>query len=333
MNDKKIFCVATLIWIIFPGTTFADAQQPNRVPVIGFLSDAAIPEVPPAPTVAAFKEGLRELGYVEGKNISIEVRYTGRNPERLTESAAEFAHMKVDVIVTESGTGAIHAKEATKTIPIVMGGSGNPVGQGLVASLERPGGNVTGMTDRAPDLMARRLLLLRDVVPNLKRVGFLWPGPGYPTTDQEATDIQAAGRQLDIQVHLLKIRGADDLVEAFDTATRQNVQAVVVASLPNLIIRSGSRLADQAVSHRIPVVSHIPRYPRTGGLMSYGADPFYYMRQSAVYVDRILKGANPAELPVEGPKKIIWVVNLKAAKAIGLDIPASILSKADEVIQ
>jgi putative ABC transport system substrate-binding protein len=283
--------------------------------------------------IDAFLQGLKDLGYVEGKNIRMEYRFTDRKPERLPEVAAELVALKVDVIVTESGTAAIHAKKATQSIPIVMGGSGNPVGQGLVASLERPGGNVTGLTDWAPDMVRNRLQVLGEALPSLARVGVLWPGPGNPVMEREWAETAAAARLLGLQIHPLVVQGAADLPAAFADATRQKLQAVVIFALPNLIATAGSQIAELATANRLPIVSHIPRYPMGGGLMSYGANPLTFSRQAASYVDRILKGASPAELPVEGPKKVWMVINLKAAKAIDLTIPPSLLAKADEVIQ
>lgn len=323
------FSLALVVCAI-PG--FVQAQAAGRLPTVGYLSEASPPAGPANRTIDAFVEGLKALGYVEGKNITIEYRFTDRRAERLPEVAAELVALKVDVIVTESGTATIQAKKATQTIPIVMGGSGNPVGQGLVASLERPGGNVTGLTDWAPDMVKNRLRVLAEIVPGLSRVGVLWPGGGNPVMDREWAETQAAAKALNLQVQALEVRGAADLAGAFAEATRQQAQALVIFSMPTLIVSAGAQIAELAVTHRLPTVAHIPRYPVGGGLMSYGANPFAFFRQAAGYVDRILKGASPAEMPVEGPKKASLVVNLKAAKAIGLTIPPAVLAQADEVI-
>ena len=309
------------------------AQQAGRLPTVGYLSEAAPPASPGNRMIDAFVQGMKELGYVDGRNVVIEYRFTERRPERLADVAAELVGLKVDVIVTESGTAALNARKATQTIPIVMGGSGNPVGQGLVASLERPGGNVTGLTDWAPDMMKDRLKVLARTVPNLTRVGVLWPGGGNPVMDREWADANAAASQMNLQLDPMLVRGGPDLAAAFAEAARRQVQAVVIFSMPNLIASAGSQIAELAIAHRLPTVSHIPRYPANGGLMSYGANPLAFFRQAAGYVDRILKGANPADLPVEGPKKAMLVVNLKAAKAIDLAIPQAVLAQADEVIQ
>jgi putative tryptophan/tyrosine transport system substrate-binding protein len=317
-----------IVVLATPG--FVRAQQSGRLPTVGLLSEGSPGS--PSRAIEAFVQGLNDLGYVDGKNLKIEYRYSERKPERLPEVAVELIALKPDVIVTESGTAALHLKKATQTIPIVMGGSGNPVGQGLVASLERPGGNVTGLTDWAPDMMKDRLQVLDSLVPNLARLGVLWPGPGNPVMEREWADASAAAKQLGLQLHPMVMRTGADLPVLFEEAARQKVQAIVIFSMPTVIVSSGQQIAELAVKHGIPVTAHIPRYPMMGGLMSYGANPFAFFRQAASYVDRILKGANPAELPVEGPKKAMLVINRPAAKAIGLTLPPQVLARADEVI-
>jgi putative ABC transport system substrate-binding protein len=307
------------------------AQVSGRMPVVGYLSESA-PGTTPNRMLDAFAQGLKDLGYVEGKSIRIETRYSERKPERLPEVAAELVALKPDVIVTESGTATLNVKKVTQTIPIVMGGSGNPVGQGLVASLERPGGNVTGMTDLSPEIIKSRLQLMSELVPNLVRVGALWFGTGNPVMEREWADNSAAAKQLNLQLISLELRSSADVPAAFAEAARQQVQAIVIFAAPALIVGSGKLIAELAVAHRIPTVSHLPRYPLSGGLMSYGASPTAFMREVAGYVDRILKGANPAELPVQGPKRASLAFNMQAAKAIGLTIPPQILARADEVI-
>jgi putative tryptophan/tyrosine transport system substrate-binding protein len=318
-----IFIVST------PG--FVQAQVSGRMPLVGYLSESA-PGTTPNRMLDAFVQGLKDLGYVEGKSIRIETRYSERKPERLPEVAAELVSLKPDVIVTESGTATLNVKKVTQTIPIVMGGSGNPVGQGLVASLERPGGNVTGMTDLSPEIIKSRLQLMSELVPNLVRVGALWFGTGNPVMEREWADNSAAAKQLNLQLISLELRSSADVPAAFAEAARQQVQAIVIFSAPALIVGSGKLIAELAVAQRIPTVSHLPRYPLSGGLMSYGASPTAFMREVAGYVDRILKGANPAELPVQGPKRASLAFNMQAAKAIGLTIPPQILARADEVI-
>jgi putative ABC transport system substrate-binding protein len=323
----------TLAFILLAAPFLAEAQQPQKVPRIGYLSESSGPAGSSNPIIGAFLQGLKELGYVEGKNIAIEYRFTERKNERLPEFAAELVRLNVDVIVTESGTGALQAKKATHTIPIVTGGSGDPVGQGLVSSLARPGGNVTGLTDAAPGLIGKRLQFLAEIVPKLVHVGVLWPGSGNPVMDQEWTETNTAAQQLNVQLHSLKIRGQADLLDAFAEAAKQQVQAVILFPWPTLLATAGKQIAELAVQNRLPTISHLPRYPQVGGLMSYGANPLEFFRRAASYVDRILKGANPADLPMEQPTKFMLVINMKTAKALGLTIPASILTQADQRIE
>jgi putative ABC transport system substrate-binding protein len=333
MNRREVVRSIGLALVVLATPSLVRAQQAGRLPTIGYLSDGSPPASPGNRMIDAFVQRLKELGYVEGKNIAIEYRFADRKPERWPEVAAELVGLKVDVIVTESGQAALNAKKVTQTIPIVMGGSGNPVGMGLVASLERPGGNVTGLTDWSPDMMKNRLQVLAKTVPNMTRVGFLWPGAGSPTTDREWTDADAVARELNLKMHFLQARVAADLPVAFAEAAREQVQGMVIFSMPTLIATAGPQIAELAIANRLPVVSHIPRYPINGGLMSYGPDPFAFFRQAAGYVDRILKGAKPADLPVEGPKNTILVINLKAAKAIDLTISPALLAQASQVIQ
>ena len=316
--------------LVMAAPKFLVAQQSGKVPVVGYLSEG----LPGSPSLLfdAFALGLKDLGYVDGKSIRIEARYSERKRERLPEVAAELVALKPDVIVTESGTAALNVKKVTQTIPIVMGGSGNPVGQGLVASLERPGGNVTGMTELSPEIIKGRLQLMSEIVPNLARVGALWFGTGNPVMEREWADYSAAAKQLNLQLVSLEIRSGADVPAAYAEAARQQVQAIAIFSAPTLIVGSGKLIAEQAVAHRIPTVSHLPLYARSGGLMSYGASPTLFMREAAGFVDRILKGANPAEMPVQAPKRASLTLNPQAAKAIGLTIPPQVLARADEVI-
>ena len=331
MKRREVVQGIGLAITILSTPAFVRAQQTGRLPVVGYLSESA-PGTTPNRLLDAFTQGLKDLGYVDGKNIRIETRYSERKPERLAEVAAELAALKPDVIVTESGTATLNVKKLTQTIPIVMGGSGNPVGQGLVASLERPGGNVTGMTDLSPEIIKSRLQLMSELVPNLVRVGALWFGTGNPVMEREWADNSAAAKQLNLQLTSLELRSGADVPAAFAEAARQQVQAIVIFSAPALIAGSGKLIAEQAVAYRIPTVAHLPRYPREGGLMSYGASPTVFLREAAGYVDRILKGANPADMPVQSPKTASLTLNPQAAKAIGLVIPPQVLARAEEVI-
>ncbi len=333
MKLSQVVMNVTLAFVLLAAPFVAQAQQPEKVPRIGYLSESSAPPGSSNQIIGAFLQGLKELGYVEGKNIAIEYRFTEKKNERLPELAAELVRLNVDVIVTESGTGALQTKKITRTIPIVTGGSGDPVGQGLVSSLARPGGNVTGLTDTASGLIGRRLQLLAEIVPKLIHVGVLWPGSGNPVMDQEWTETNAAAQQLNVQLHSLKIRGQADLPDAFSEAAKQQVQAVMLFPWPSLLATAGKQIAELAVQNRLPTMSHLPRYPQAGGLMSYGANPLEFFRRAASYVDRILKGANPADLPMEQPTKFMLVINMKTAKALGLTIPASILAQADQRIE
>jgi putative ABC transport system substrate-binding protein len=269
---------------------------------------------------------------VDGKTIAIEYRYTEGKSERLPELAAELVRLKVDLIVTETGVAALRAKDATQTIPIVMEGSADAVTQGLVASLARPGGNVTGLTDLSPAVGGKRLQLLAEVVPKLTQVGVLTPGG--PAAEREWTETQAMAQPLQVQLTSLKIGGAADFPGVFAEAARQNLQALVLFDIGGMSTPAvRAQLVDLAAQHRLPMMFQGPGAVRQGGLMGYGSDGLDMCRRAATYVDRILKGANPAELPVGQPTKFILAINLKAAKALDLTIPPSVLSQANVVIE
>jgi putative ABC transport system substrate-binding protein len=332
MNTK--IAVLVFVFLVFLTVHVTDAQQPGKVPRIGYLSQWSGPAGPPSVQIRAFLEGLKELGYVDGKNIVIEYRYTEGKNDRIPELVAELARLKVDIIVTETGTPALHAKKATQTIPIVMGVSGDPVGMGLVSSLDHPGGNVTGLTDMAPLLSGRRLQLLAEAVPKLTHVGVLWTGVSSPTYDRQWADTRASAQPLNVQLYSLEARGPADLPAAFAEAARQHVQAVLILDDPTLIGGAFARTAELALQNRLPMIFNEIQLTRQGGLMSYGGTNIPELfRRAATYVDRILKGANPADLPVEQPTKFDLVINLKTAKALGLTIPQSVLKQADKVIE
>ena len=308
----------------------AEAQPAGKVPRIGIL--------PPSPISAsverwdAFRQGLRSLGYVEGQNIvlvfpSVEVT----SSERLADAAAELVRLKVDVIVTATTVGARAAGVATKTIPIVMAVVNDPVAAGLVVSLARPGGNITGQSLISPELGGKRLQLLKEVVPGLSRIAVL----SYPTNLTIATqlrELEAAARALGVQLQVLEVRDARDFERAFDAATRGGAGAVLTLDDP-LPYTYRTRIAELAAKSRLPTVSGLTGFAEAGGLMVYGPNVPDLWRRAATYVDKILKGAKPADLPVEQPTKFELVINLKTAKALGLKIPQSVLVRADEVIQ
>jgi putative ABC transport system substrate-binding protein len=333
MKPKETLLGLTLALVLLTTPLMADAQQPGKIPMVGYLVQSSSPAGPPSPNLKAFLEGLRELGYVEGKNIAIEYRYTEGKNERLPELAAELARLKVHIIVTETGRATLQAKKATQTIPIVMGASGDAVSQGLVASLAHPGGNVTGLTALSPTTIGKQLQLLAEVVPKLTNVGVLWDGVRSPLSDRAWADTRVAAQPLKVQLYSLVAHG-QDFPGAFAEASRQHVQAVLMFDVSPWMTRAtAAQLAELAVQHRLPMMFPFPFYAYQGGLMGYGVNVLELNRRAATYVDRILKGANPADLPVGQPTKFDLVINLKAAKAIDLTILPSVLSQADRVIE
>jgi putative ABC transport system substrate-binding protein len=335
MNTK--IAVLVFAFLFFLTAQVADAQQPGKVPRIGYLSESSLGSAgPQSPQLTGFLLGMRELGYVDGKNIAIEYRFTEGKRDRLPEVAAELARLKVDIIVTETGFAALQAKKATQTIPIVMGVSGDPVTLGLVASLAHPGGNVTGLTVISTATTGRRLQLLAEAVPKLTHVGVLWSGISSPMPDREWADTRAAAQPLKVQLFSLAARGPEELPGAFAEAARQHVQAVFMFDFPPLASdAAAARTAELALKNRLPMISIYPWLTQQGGLMSYSGDIFFpeLSRRAATYVDRILKGAKPGDLPVEQPTKFELVINLKTAKALGLTIPQSVLNQADRVLE
>ena len=280
--------------------------------------------------VELFRRGLREAGYVEGQNITVEWRFLTGRMDQLPIMAAELVALKPDVLVSNGRPGVRALKQSTTTIPIVMAGAGDPVGAGFVASLARPGGTITGLSSMSPDLDAKRLEILKEAVPGVSRVASLWDAAGWPRCEEGGFDI--AARALGLQVLPVEARSADDFAGAFATAVRQRANAVFVDNGP-LLFTHRARLAELAITHRLPWIGQDRAYPEAGVLMSYGTDWGDLVRRSVSYVDRILKGASPATLPVEQPTRFELVINLKTAKALGLTIPPSVLARADEVIQ
>jgi putative ABC transport system substrate-binding protein len=305
----------------------ARAQQP-AMPVIGFLG-AATPSAW-SKWVAAFLQRLRELGWIEGRTVAIEYRWgEGRN-ERFAEIAAEFVRLKVDVIVT-SGIAALAAKQATSVIPIVFAVAADPLGAGLVASLAQPGGNITGMSTQFADAGGKKLELLREAVPGLRRVAIIG-NVGYPASVREMSEVRAAARTLGLdEVATLEIRRAEDIAPAFE-AHKDRVEALYICS-DALMLTNRNRIYTFALAARLPMISGIREQLESGGLISYGPNFVDLFRRSADYVDKILRGAKPADLPVEQPTKFDLTVNLITAKALGLEVPATLLARADEVIE
>lgn len=314
----------------------AAAQAPARVPVVGVLS----PWSTPSPTAAqpdraneAFEHGLKELGWIPGRTIQIEYRYAEGKQGRLEELARELVQLRVDVIVPR-GTKLIQAaKQATATIPIVMAGVGyDPVELGLVASLAQPGGNVTGLTLLGQDLVVKQLELLKEVVPRLSRVAVLGRA-GFPLTPKGRQKLDAAAQALGVQLRNVEVVAPDDLDQAFADMAGMHVSGLLVRPDPFVLEPSRQRIVALALRHKLPAIYWLPTYIQAGGLMSYGANLPDVHRRVAYYVDRILRGTRPADLPIEEPAKFALIVNLKTARSLGLTIPQSILVRADDIIQ
>jgi putative ABC transport system substrate-binding protein len=280
--------------------------------------------------VTAFVQRLRELGWIEGRTVAIEYRWAEGRYENLAEIAAEFVRLKVDVIVTYATPPVVAAKQATADIPIVSAVMGDPVGTGLVASLARPGGNVTGLSVLTPDLAGKRLELLREVVPGLRRLAFLG-NVGNPITALEMGEVQTAARTLGLHLVTLEIRRPEDIVPAFETL-KSDAQALYVAGDP-LVLANRVRINTLALVARLPAFYNERAYVEAGGLMSYGVNWPDLFRRTAELVDKILRGAKPGDIPVEQPTKFDFVVNLTTAKALGLEVPPTLLARADEVIE
>jgi len=307
----------------------AEAQQPAKVPRIGFLSGAS-PSAQLA-RIEAFRQGLRELGYVEGKNIVIEYRYAEAKLDRLPALAAELVRLKVDIIVTAGSPATRPAKEATATIPIVMAQDPDPVGNGFVASLARPGGNITGLATLAPEISGKQLELLKEIVPKLSRVAVLGTST-RPGTAQSLKETELAAGALGVKLQYLDVLGPKDIETAFRAASKGRADAVLVLGSPVFTFQR-TQIVELAVKSRLPAIYWRSDFVEAGGLMTYGVNVNDLDRRAATYVDKILKGAKPADLPVEQPKKFELIINLKAAKQIGLTIPPNVLARADRVIK
>ena len=329
-NRKKLKLVFhALCFLFFALCVFAEAQQPKKIAKIGYLGPGS--SATGAHLLEAFRQGLRELGYVEGKTFVLEVRYGETRAERLPELARELVGLKVDVIVASTDVAIAAVKRETQTIPIVMRNSSDPVGTGLVASLARPGGNVTGLSSLSPELSGKRLELLREAVPGLSRVAFLW-NPDIRGAVLDYNETESAARSLGLQVQSVEVLRAEDLDRAFSTVTKQRAQALVF-SAGAIGFANRGQVASFAQRNRLPSMYAQSEYVDAGGLMSYGTNFTDLSRRAATYVDKILKGTKPADLPVEQPKKFELVINLKTAKQIGLTIPQSVLYRADKVIR
>ena len=327
MGIKAI--VLLLIGLPLASVHSAEAQQSGKVPRIGILISAS-PSIA-SRRIQAFRQGLRELGYVEGKNIAFEYRYGEGRPDTLPERVAELIHLQVDLLVTDTSNATQAAKNATQTIPVVFTTANDPVGDGQVASLAKPGGNLTGFSILALDLNGKRLELLKEAFPQITRVAFL-PITGEAIGENRFKEAEIAAQGLRLRLQPLRVKGADDLESAFDAAKRSGAEAVL-AHPSTFVATNRARIIELAAKHRLPVIFGGAEAAEAGELMSYGPDIVDNYRRAAVYVDKILKGTKPADLPVQQPMKFEFVINLKTAKAIGLTIPPNVLARADKVIR
>jgi len=322
--------ICLLSMLFLGGLDNAAAQQPTKIPRIGWLTAATLSST--AARIEAFHQGLRELGYVEGKNIVVEWRSPQSKPDLMPTLAAELVRLKVDIIVTAGGGATRPAKEATKTIPIVMAQDSDPVGNGHVGSLARPGGNITGLSTLAPELSGKRLELLKEIVPKLSRVA-VFPTSGGHDYQQTINEINLAAPAIGVRLQHVDIQAGKDIEPGFAAASKERVGAILWMVSGPVYGPHRSQISDLAVKRRLPVMFKEREPMETGGLMFYGVSLTDLDRRSAAYVEKILKGRKPADLPVEQPVKFEFVINLKAAKQIGLTIPPNVLVRADKVIR
>jgi len=336
-SDNRKSKIQNLKWagliasfVLFVGVVeMAQAQQPKKIPRIGYLTAVSLSAN--AARIEALRQGLRELGYVEGKNIIIEWRGADEKPDRLPALAAELVRLKVEVIVSGGPTVTRPVKEATTTIPIVMTFDNDPVGSGFVAGLARPGGNITGLSTLAPDIGGKQLELLKEIIPRLTRVAVIGTSTQAGNA-QSLNEIEVAAGALKVQRQYLDIKDHKDIETAFQAARKGHADAVLVLISP-VIFSQRKQIADLAATNRLPAIYPWPEFVEDVGLMSYGVRVTDLDRRAATYVDKILKGAKPGDLPVQQPTKFELVINLKAAKQIGLTIPPNVLARADKIIR
>jgi putative ABC transport system substrate-binding protein len=322
---------AVVLLLLSASLGTAAAQPAEKVPRVGYLNPGSSSDPVRQRRLEALRQGLRERGYVEGRNIALEPRWAEGKYDRYPALAADLVRSKVDVIVAWSGPATKAAQEATRTIPIVMSLVNDPVGSGLVASLARPGGNVTGTTIMAPDVVGKRLALLKEVVPKVSRVAVL-QHPDNPASASLVREAEAAARALGVQLQILGVRNSAEIDSAFAAMTRERADAFL--NLPDAIFDNHQRqILELAAKRRLPAIAGNRQYAEAGGLLAYGPDFLALERRAATYVDKILKGAKPADLPVEQPTKFELVLNLRTAKALGLTFPPSILVRAESVIE
>jgi putative ABC transport system substrate-binding protein len=331
MTRRRIGLLVTLTLAILVVPLASNAQQATKVHRVGWLITGSPPSGSD-PRLDTFRQGLRELGYIEGQNLVMEYRYAAGSEERLRALAAELVRLKVDVMVAGGCRAIRAAQHATRTIPIVMAGTSDPVAAGFVASLAHPGGNITGLSDLGAELPGKRLEILQETVPQSARIAVL-ANPASPYYEPWMNNLNVAARALGLYLHVVEVRGADTLDTAFAAMTREGADALIVLPDSTLIDSLGGRIADLAATHRLPAMYAWRRHVDAGGLMSYGPSPRDTQRRAATYVDKILKGTKPADLPVEQPTKFEFVVNLNTAEALGLTIPPTLLFQADEVLR
>ena len=318
-----VWLMATVLLATIP---CALAQEGKKTPWIGYLAGVGSGPSP------AFIQGLRDLGYVEGKNIAFVYRTTEGRRERYSDLVAELVGLQVNVIVTDVTSAAVALKKATTAIPIVMTSSTDPVATGLVASLARPGGNVTGLTNIGGELGGKLLELVKEITPSLTRVVILNTA-GSGANDVFAKETEVSARSMGVQIIRVEVQSPDDIDSTFRAITKERANGLLVRLQPSLFSAHYRRVAEYTIKNRVPSIALVPAWANAGGLMSYGADLSFQYRRAATYVDKILKGTKPADLPVEAPTKFEFVINLKTAKQIGLSISPNVLARADRVIR
>jgi putative ABC transport system substrate-binding protein len=327
--DRRRFLLTALAGVLATPLA-AEAQQPSRMARVGYLEFGSA--APGTPHLEAFRRGLRELGWLESQNIAIEVRYAEGQQDRLAEFAADLVRLKVDVIFASTTPAALAAKQATTTIPIVIGFVADPVGSGLVPRLARPGGNITGWTHLAGlELNAKRLEILKEAIPGATRIGALW-NPANPIHEPSLRVIEAAAQRLKVQLHPKGVQDPHELEGVFSAMAQERLQGLTVPP-DGMFLVHRARIIELAAKHRIPTMYGVRELAQAGGLMAYGVNLPEMYRHGALLVDRILRGAKPGNLPVERPTKFELMINLKTAKALGLTIPPSLLLRADQIIE
>jgi len=329
--ERRTFFLGMIAGGLLAAPLGAGAQQPDRVRRLGLLLPYIESDAQAHARVTAFRMALEERGWIDGRNVRFEFRYTDGQPDRLPALAADLAQRNVDVILTAGTESTDAARRATKTIPIVMAAVGDPIAAGFIASLARPGGNITGASLLATELTAKRLQLLKDVLPALTRLTVLWSGANASVIEK-LKQIQAAAPQFRVQLHPFELRAPADLEKGFEAAARFGAQAVMTTE-DAIQITYRARVAELGLRHRMPVASEFAEFAQAGALMSFGPNILDQFRDAAGYVDSLFKGAKPGDLPVGQATRFELVINLKTAKALGLTIPPALLQRADEVIQ